>query len=214
MTHDQKTLACKHGTPDEFRHALLNAVNDGTITPEEMAKAYAKYILEWEAAGEEQSDHQQRVEHFMRLAKQNVPSNPITPPPEVRALRAKLILEETLETIDALGCEVVAGDQIKQYLITAKALKSGAVIITPTHDPNLIEIVDGCTDIMVVTTGTLSACGVKDAVPQRLVDENNLAKFGPGHTIREDGKLIKPPGHKPPNIQAELIRQIDLANKD
>lgn len=207
MTPAQQILAQKHGTPDQFNKALLRAFATLIINRTEVEQALQKYQMEWDAAGVEQSDHQQRVEHFMRLAKQDVPRTPTIPSPEVRALRARLILEEALETIDALGCEVVSGDQIKHYLITAKALKSGAVIITPTHDPDLTEIVDGCADIMVVTTGTLSACGVKDAVPQRLVDENNLAKFGPGHTIREDGKLIKPPGHKPPDLAGEIERQ-------
>lgn len=215
MTEAQKTIACKHGTPDQFRHALLNAVTAGSITTEEMAHAYAKYILEWEACGEEQSDHQQRVNHFMRLAKQDVPSAPTIPSPEVRALRARLILEEALETIDALGCTVtanVAGMEMGEMIyekITAKGLKAGHVVIKAEHDPDLTEIVDGCCDVMVVTTGTLSACGVNDAQPQRMVDENNLAKFGPGHTIREDGKLIKPPGHKAPDLAGEILRQVE-----
>ncbi len=41
---------------------------------------------------------------------------------------------------------------------------------------------------------------------QKMVDNNNLEKFGPGHSIREDGKLIKPPYHKAPDIQGFLER--------
>lgn len=154
--------------------------------------------------------HQQRVDRFMVLAKQDVPTKPVVPSTEIRALRARLILEEALETIDALGCVVFAGDQIKQNPVTAKGLKGGLVSVNADHEPNLTEIVDGCCDIIVVTTGTLSACGVSDDGPQSLVDENNLAKFGPGHTIRADGKLIKPPNHKPPDIEAEIERQRSL----
>lgn len=43
-----------------------------------------------------------------------------------------------------------------------------------------------------------------DVIPQQLVDENNLAKFGPGGYRRDDGKWIKPPGHKPPAIAKAL----------
>ena len=151
----------------------------------------------------ESSEHQHRVDEFMRLAKQDRPSKPTMPSEDVRALRAKLILEEALETIDALGCEVYANTPT----VTARGLKSGEVVVIPSHDPDMTEIVDGCCDVIVVTTGTLSACGVNDLVPQLLVDENNLAKFGPGHSYREDGKLIKPPNHKAPDLKGELDRQ-------
>ena len=72
------------------------------------------------------------------------------------------------------------------------------------RDPNLVEIADGCADLSVVTIGTLSACGIADEMLLGVVDANNLAKFGPGHSIREDGKLIKPKNHKPPDI-AQLL---------
>ena len=70
----------------------------------------------------------------------------------------------------------------------------------------MVETIDGCCDLAVVTTGTLSACGVPDLPFQQAVDQNNLEKFGPGNTIRDDGKLIKPPGHKPPDIAGILSR--------
>ena len=47
-------------------------------------------------------------------------------------------------------------------------------------------------------TGTLSALGVDDVVPQQIVNNANLRKFDAGHSIREDGKLIKPPDFVPP----------------
>ena len=50
----------------------------------------------------QRSEHQQRVDEFMRLAKQNLPAVPTEPSEEVRLLRAKLIFEEAVETIRAL----------------------------------------------------------------------------------------------------------------
>ncbi len=135
------------------------------------------------------SEHQLSVDEFMRLAKQDLPQKPTLPAENVLKLRAKLILEECLETIAALGFRVEDG------------------LLVSSGPPNLVEIVDGCCDIAVVTTGTLSACGIPDLPFQRAVNENNLAKFGPGHSIREDGKLIKPPGHRPPDIR-KLLKEI------
>ncbi|RME74113.1 MAG: hypothetical protein D6785_16225, partial [Planctomycetota bacterium] len=79
--------------------------------------------------------------------------------------------------------------------------------------PSLVEIADGCADIMVVTTGTLSACGISDIPLQEEVDQNNLSKFGPGGYEREDGKWVKPPDHKPPKILKILEDQGYLQEK-
>lgn len=145
----------------------------------------------------EKSNHQQRVERFMAFAGQDVPEMPSIPPSDVRVLRARLILEEAIETIRALGCDVTVDPGNLEYI----------VVDAPWIEPNLIEIVDGCCDIKVVTTGTLSACGIKDTEPQRLVDEANLKKFGPGGHRREDGKWVKPPDWVAPDWVKEIQRQ-------
>ena len=108
----------------------------------------------------ERSAHQRRVDEFMRRAEQEVPGSPCIPTENVRMLRAELILEEALETVVELG--FIASVEIE---------------MDPDQTADLVEIVDGCCDLSVVTTGTLSACGVSDIELQRLVDESNLAKF-------------------------------------
>jgi predicted HAD superfamily Cof-like phosphohydrolase len=137
------------------------------------------------------SEHQRRVDDFMRLAKQGVPDRPTEPTEAVRLLRAKLIFEEAMETIEkGLGvcCRVI--DDVADFTIAGPF--------------DLLETIDGCCDLSVVTVGTLTAVGIPDEPFLKLTDENNLAKFGPGHTIRADGKLIKPPGHRPPDIAGKL----------
>lgn len=142
------------------------------------------------------TQHQQRIEKFMHLAKQDVPTKPKLPSDDVLRLRANLIFEEALETIKALGCEVL-------YERGNNLTKNNCSIVN-VGEANLIEIADGCADVSVVTIGTLSACGISDKELLQLVDENNLEKFGEGHTIRADGKLIKPPNHQPPKIKEYL----------
>ncbi len=149
----------------------------------------------------ETSKHYERVSQFMMAGDQQVPIRPELPAPKICELRAKLILEEALETVDALGCTVTGFSAIAAALLRQPDAKLG---VQYTHKPNLAEIVDGCCDIKVVTTGTLVACGVPDENVQKAVDDNNLAKFGPGHIIRADGKVIKPPGHRPPDIAGIL----------
>lgn len=143
----------------------------------------------------DKSEHYKRIEQFMRLAKQETPNSPKIPSRDVLKLRAKLIFEEALETINALGMTLEA-DRDCRYTFQ---------IVDEGKEPDLIEVVDGICDISVVSYGTLISLGVTDKEVIELVDNNNLAKFGPGHTIRDDGKLVKPPNHQPPDI-AKVIK--------
>lgn len=147
----------------------------------------------------QKSPHQRMVEDFMAKAEQQVPLRPIIPSREVRKFRAAMVLEEALETIAGLGFEVRVPPG--ERTITSECFDLSDAGHTP---PDLVEIVDGCCDIKVVTTGTLSACGIPDELFQLEVDMNNLAKFGPGGYRRPDGKWMKPSDHKPPRI-AEII---------
>lgn len=151
------------------------------------------------------SEHQRRVEEFMRLANQAVPPKPIVPSREIRHLRAKIILEEAIETIHGLGFNICLTGGHRILAEDNFELSSDGHV-----PPDLVEIVDGCADIRVVTTGTLSACGVPDKLVQFEVDQNNLAKFGPGGYRREsDGKWMKPPGHKPPRIKEIVAHHLE-----
>jgi predicted HAD superfamily Cof-like phosphohydrolase len=134
--------------------------------------------------------HQRMVDKFMRLAHQNVPLKPQLLSPEERVLRARLIIEEALETVSALGVKIDLPNTIRLDFKDLHFQSEGEM--------DMVGTVDGCFDLRVVTTGTLSAAGVPDS-GQRIVDLNNLNKFGPGHSIDSFGKLVKPPDHQPPN---------------
>ncbi len=162
------------------------------------------------------SEHQTRIDKFMVLAGQELPHEPTEPSLEVRKLRASLILEETLEKIyKGLGVQVKVffngyyGDQCIN-------LNGSSISFSFSEGCgfNMIETVDGCADLSVVTIGTLSAIGVDDLAILEEVDNNNLAKFGPGGKRRDDGKWEKPPGHKPPDIEGILAKQRKVINKD
>lgn len=164
------------------------------------------------------TDHYVAVCEFMKLAGQTVREVPAMPSLEERTLRARLILEEAIETIEALGIDVVISGQSaapctawSRFLRkTEQASNRGDIALSFTASnkaPDLIEIADGCADIAVVTTGTLIACGIPDRPLMDLVNRNNLAKFGPGGRRNEaTGKWEKPPGHRPPDVAGLLER--------
>lgn len=151
------------------------------------------------------SYHQQQVEAFMLRGGQQVPLVPTEPTEEVRLLRAKLIMEETMELITALGVQVVGNFTLGQ---NKENIEFRKLEFYADYMFDMDSVVDGCCDLRVVTTGTLSACGIPDVPFQSEVDSNNLMKFGPGCTVREDGKIIKPRDHKPPRIGL-ILSQLD-----
>ena len=149
------------------------------------------------------SSHQKRVERFMALAGQEVPDTVKIPNEDTRVLRAKLILEEAFETINALGVDIFCDNDLAVTL----RLEDIELLVSEDRDCDLAEVVDGCCDIIVVTTGTLSAFGVIDELCQSQVDNANLRKFGPGGHRREDGKWIKPPDWQAPDWKQILSTQ-------
>lgn len=152
------------------------------------------------------SAHQQRIEKFMKLAGQQIPEKPTIPSLEVRKLRASLVLEEAIELINGLGfC-------LRDKINDGPVLTIDNFEYVESIKPNLEKIADGVADVSVVSIGTLTACGIEDQEIIEEVDNNNLAKFGPGHSKRADGKLIKPPSHKPPQIKEILSRQSNKNN--
>ena len=137
---------------------------------------------------ENQSECQKRTELFMEASGQTINSRPTTPGKADRLLRAKLIFEEALETIDSLGVRVLD--------FTDSAIELADFMLEPLPDGefDLVDSIDGCVDLIVVATGTLSTIGVDDKPHQLEVDNANLRKIGPDGfcEIREDGKLLKP----------------------
>lgn len=140
------------------------------------------------------TDHLDAVREFMIKANQKAPLTQQIPSPEVRILRAKLIYEEAMETIEALGVDYILG----QFVDAGE------------ENCDLEKVLDGGCDIAVVTNGTLIACGLDGVFPEALarVDQNNLSKFGEGSYLREDGKVMKPPGYVPVNLSDLIFREI------
>ena len=141
--------------------------------------------------------HYDRVKAFMQKVGQATPEIATIPDSKIRILRAKLILEEALETVEALGVHV--------HIEGVELLEEG-LVYSASDTVNMQEVADGCADISVVTIGTLIAFGIDDEPLLEEVDASNLRKFGEGSYRREDGKWMKPPGWTPPDIMAAIDR--------
>lgn len=135
----------------------------------------------------------------MTAAKQEVPKKPTIPDENTRILRGRLLMEEVWEHIEGLGLSVFAEDGSEVFL--------NNLTFKNTKQPDLVEIIDGVGDIKVIVNGTANSCGVDLEEVDIAIYETNMAKFGPGGYMREDGKWIKPLLWQAPNILEILEKQ-------
>lgn len=145
---------------------------------------------------------QLNVKEFMVKAGQDCPAKPVVPSKEVRELRARLIMEEALETVRALGFESYLEfvDNNKSNVIDV-----GLIRFSEEFEPNLVKIADGVGDTLVVSLGCALACGIDMEPIENEISKSNLSKFIDGYR-REDGKFMKGPSYSPANI-APIIEE-------
>lgn len=139
-------------------------------------------------------------------ARQRIPGAYGIPDEDIRRLRAKLILEEAIETVHGLGFDLV---------VETKGLPP---VIIPDHThfvlarndagPDLEKIIDGCCDTVYVCIGALCSCGAPDLPHLIEVCGANNSKFPDGQAIfNASGKYLKPEGWVPPN-HIEVMQQV------
>ena len=140
------------------------------------------------------------VREFMKQAGQSIPRVPTEPTEDERLLRARLILEEALETITrGLGIQVSHDSQILE--------KSSDFFLDIENDFDMIETIDGAEDLRWVgVDGIYVMCGVDPVAPREEVNRSNMSKFIDGHR-REDGKWVKGPSYSPVDL-TDKIKQI------
>lgn len=120
--------------------------------------------------------------------------------PEQRLTRARLLLEETLETIDALGVSITTApvESLPDYGISIDDLDKVKMELTGDYGckiGRMNDVIDGCCDMIYVALGTLAAMGVPDEPHLAEVCRANGDKFPDGvATVDAHGKFQKPPG--------------------
>lgn len=147
---------------------------------------------------------QESTARFMQLAKQQVRTSPCLPSGPERVRIAKLLLEETMETIAGLGVDAfvehpgagpIRVDRGKTFCVIGNEM------------PSLVEVADGVADTIYVALGAANACGVDMEPVCEAIWKNNIDKFGPGSSIDASGKLIKPEGFVGPDVAGLLAIQ-------
>lgn len=144
-----------------------------------------------------------KVAEFHKAASQVDLDRPGIPDLNIRILRAKLMLEELLETIhDGLGLSIQIDSMVNQFRETGR-IEVSKIEFLEVHPGNIVETADGIADLLYVTLGTANATGINIKPIFDEVHRSNMSKFIDGQ-IGEDGKWKKGPSFRPPDI-APLI---------
>lgn len=151
------------------------------------------------------TNEQKLVKDFMEKAGQECPQKPTIPDINTRKLRARLMLEEVLETInDGLGLEVMVETGLpegKMNLLLADC------DFEELKTPDLVELADGLADSAYVSYyGTANACGIDMEPVFQEVQKSNISKFIDGYKD-ENGKWKKGPSFQAPDIKSIIEKQ-------
>lgn len=139
----------------------------------------------------------EQVREFHRAMDCPERETPGTIPIRRAKLRLKLIGEEFLELVDAmLGTE---GDLAESIADFRKTVDEADVRI------DMVRMADALADLDYVIEGTRLEFGIDGDPIADAVHAANMAKLG--GPKRTDGKILKPPGWKPPDVAAELRKQ-------
>jgi len=179
---------------------------------------------------------QNNVLEWMDTFGQACPAKPCVPSLAIRKLRAKLILEETLETIAALGFDAELNGDWDMYYNSSQKLHIDNLNFIDSENPNLDAIADGIADLNYVSYGTAIACGLDMEPIEHEVHKNNMSKLWSSEELMEEyseesmkdlkleklpagkykglwivkdkhGKILKPPGHNKPNLESLIKSQ-------
>ena len=108
------------------------------------------------------------------------------------------------------ACDQTTGSELnpEQYTLYRKLIAEEVGELNEAVENNdRVEQLDALIDILVVTIGAIHSMGANAQGAWKEVLKTNLAKINPetGKVIkREDGKVLKPDGWKPPNLASFL----------
>lgn len=134
--------------------------------------------------------------------------------PEQTKFIAKMILDETMELLATHFEPAEAKATLKGFIDSSKDLPKEVYAEDTEEDKDIhrcADQTDALVDVYYYSLNAAAKSGMNMSSVFALVHEANMAKRDPktGKFIKResDGKIIKPAGWKPPNVEAELIRQ-------
>lgn len=151
---------------------------------------------------------QRQLIEFHRAFEHPIRPTPGVPPDARVRLRAKLVVEECLELVEALfDC---SQEMVFLEAVTTTPLKRVKEILKRLLEEedvkvDLVSAADALADIDYVVEGTRLELGINGEPIADEVHRSNIEKRGGGKNA--DGKSLKPAGWTPPDIAGRLVDQ-------
>jgi predicted HAD superfamily Cof-like phosphohydrolase/DNA-binding transcriptional regulator YiaG len=155
-----------------------------------------------------QVDRQRMVREFHTVVVgHTLPERPEIPPDPILRRQMRLITEEYLELMEAAyGPDQLVAFDGRDGDAISLAQELRRLVDNAPFDVNFPELLDATVDLDYVVEGMRNWCGINSRAAWALVHAANMAKAG-GPRRESDGKMLKPPGWKPPDLAAEIERQ-------
>lgn len=142
-----------------------------------------------------------QVLEFHRAFGQPIVESPSLPSDERFRLRLRLMSEEYVEMLEAAGAD-------PKLLPILRHVIADIVDGARSLEANLPELADAMADLDYVVEGTRIELGIDGGPVAAEVHRANMAKLWDGEARkRDDGKILKPPGWTPPDVEGELRKQ-------
>jgi predicted HAD superfamily Cof-like phosphohydrolase len=142
---------------------------------------------------------QEQLIQFHLAVGQPILPSPAVPTDERIRLRLRLIVEEMFEVIEATVRDPTLFDP---YMNGVQALIGHCAIRV-----DLPKLADALGDTDYVVEGTRLEFGIDGEPIADEIHRTNMAKVGSQPVTDEHGKILKPPGWRPPDIAGELEHQ-------
>ena len=137
------------------------------------------------------------------------PDKPVAMSKEQVMFLSKMILDEVMEFTATVCGPEESKNTLKEFIDNSKDLPRGDY--TQGSVEQISEQVDALVDIYYYSLNAATKVGQDMSAVFKIVHKANMAKRVPetGKFIkREDGKILKPVGWKPPNIVKEIEKQM------
>lgn len=145
----------------------------------------------------------EQVIAFHQAFGQPILYKPTIPSVERLKLRARLVMEESMEFVTALGVDL-------GLAMRAEGAIAAAVASIGSHPCGIVQAADALGDIDYVVEGSRLEMGIDGQPIADEIHRSNMSKLGSdGKPIyREDGKAMKPPSWTAPDIAGVLQKQM------
>ena len=141
----------------------------------------------------------QLLREFHRRVNEPAHDSPTEPARDHAELRARLVLEEALELVAALGVG------IQMYDANGYPVDAGSISVDKIMPVNFVRAVDAMRDLEYVIHGTDLVLGTS-AAAEDTFEEVHRSNMGKEAGVGDGAKAIKPADWRPPELK-EILRR-------